>query len=163
MVALAPHLRPALGRGLDCDRDPVADLVAEHDRRQQLAPARAQLLPHREAGRDRRVTRMEDVVEHVLVVEREPEIRVRVGGRRDGDACSVTDDRGALLPGAELLRELDVQLPDPRLEAAETGAGDVEAREARGVHHVLGQVLVPGTGDERRELARDAYDGSSSP
>ena len=163
VVALAPDLRPALGRGLDRDRDPVADLVAEHDRGEKVSSAGVDVLPERQTGGDRRMSRMEHVVEHVLVVQREAEVRVGIGSRGNGDAGPVADDRRALLAAAEVLRELDVQLADPRLEAAEAGADDVQAREAGGVHDVVGEVLEPGAGDERRELARRSYDGSSRP
>jgi hypothetical protein len=104
---------------------------------------------------------MEHVVEHVLVVQGEAKIRVGIGSRGNGHAGSVADDRRALLAAAQLLRELDVQLADPRLEAAEAGADDVQAREAGGVQDVVGEILEPGAGDKARELARGSYDGSS--
>jgi hypothetical protein len=106
---------------------------------------------------------VEHVVEHVLVVEREAEVRVRVCGRGDRHAGAVTNDRRALLPASELLGQLDVQLPDPGLVAAEAGADDVEARQASRIDDLARQVVEPGAGDERRQLARDAYEGSSRP
>jgi hypothetical protein len=56
-----------------------------------------------------------------------------------------------------------VQAADPRLEAAEAGAGDVEGRELGDVDDLLREIVEAGAGDEGRELARDAYGSSSSP
>jgi hypothetical protein len=67
------------------------------------------------------------------------------------------------LAAAELLGQRDVQLPDPGLVAAQARADDVEAREAGGLDDLVGEIVEPGAGDERRELARGAYRESSSP
>ncbi len=113
------------------------------------------MLGERQARADSGETRVDDGEDHVLVVERETEVAVGVRGERERDPRAVADHRSLLDPGPELLRDPDVELPDPRLHAAEAAAEHVQDRQLERADEVVRQVVEGRRRRERRKAAGD--------
>ncbi len=139
--------------------DPAFDLEAQHEGGQQLRPADAAQLGHRQQRRRQRCRRMDDGGQmRVAIVEDVGTGAVQEGGGERIDALAAADDGG--LPAAgEFRQRLQRQLDRFGAAAGDGDGEEVQQRPLGLMPRLLGNVLPPRVDDEAGEGLGDAWSG----